>query len=311
MLKTCITFQNRSRVGRMSRMAWLLAAMIHLASPAAERTTAQDGAQEVRAEELNPTQSREFKLPPRLASAMKGSDVIQQIRDASREERETAIHREITAGNFPQFLRRFKPVPIRGTIKVDNQAREVATTIQVMPDYLAVGSDDDFVRMPMTPQTAQRIADRFGCILPTRKIVDAIDAHAELHLEPRPLTHNREAVATFLEHHEIIESQRDVKPLGLLITGIKKDIVLTPRVFERPNRLAIYGWRQLDGRPIQPLTTVHSNRYVDYSHGVRLVRDEITPDGRAMTISQLFADPGLCALVSDEGTITPPRYPLD
>ena len=242
---------------------------------------------------------------------MGGSDVVQQIRDASLEERETAIHREITAGNFPQFLRRFKSVPIRGTIKVVNQERDVATTIQVMPDYLAVGSDDDFVRMPMTPQTAQRIADRFGCILPTRKIVDAIDAHAELHLEPRPLTHKREAVATFLEHHEIIEQQRANRPLGVLIVGIKKDIVLSPRIFERPKRLAIYGWRQLDGRPIQPLTTVHSNRYVDYSHGVRLVRDEITLDGRTMTISKLLADPNLCGLVSDEGIMTPPRYPLD
>ena len=48
-----------------------------------------------------------------------------------------------------------------------------------MPDYLAVGSDDDFVRMPMTPQTAQQIADLFGCILPTRKMVDAIDAAAD------------------------------------------------------------------------------------------------------------------------------------
>ena len=51
-------------------------------------------------------------------------------------------------------------------------------TIEVMPDYLAVGSDDDFVRMPMRPQTAQQIADAFGCVLPTRKIVDAMDAAA-------------------------------------------------------------------------------------------------------------------------------------
>jgi hypothetical protein len=294
-------------------MAWLLAAMIHLMSPAAEWTSAQDAAQEVasRAEVANSTQSRDFKFPPRLASAMRGPDFIQRIRDASLDEREAAILHEILSGNFPQFLRRFKSVPIRGTIKVDNQEREVATTIDVMPDYLSIGSDDDFARMPMTPQTAQQIADHFGCILPTRKIVDAIDAHAELHLEPRPLTHKREAVATFLEHHEIIEQQRADGPLGVLIVGTKKDIVLSPRIFERAHRLAIYGWRQLDGRPIQPLTTVHFSHYVDYSHGVRLVRDEITLDGREMTISELLADPDLCALVSDEGTMTPPCYPLD
>ena len=180
-----------------------------------------------------------------------------------------------------------------------------------MPDYLAIGSDKDFVRMPMTPQTAQRIADRFGCVLPTRKMVHLIDQHAELHLAPQPLTREREAVDTFLEHHRIIEKQRAGKPLGVLVTGIKKDIVLTPRIFERPNRLAIYGWRQPDGQPIQPLTIAHSDRYVDYSHGVRLIRDTIVVDGKTERISQLLKDPARCTLVSDEGPMDPPRYPLD
>jgi hypothetical protein len=179
-----------------------------------------------------------------------------------------------------------------------------------MPDYLAVGSDADFVRMPMTPQTAQRIADGFGCVLPTRKIVDAIDQHAQLHLAPHPLTQEREAVATFRQHHEIIEKQRAGKPLGLLTTGIKKDIVLSPRIFERPDRLAIYGWRQLDGSPIQPLTIVHSNRYVDYSHGVRLIRNTIEVDGESLRITDLLRDPIRCGLVSDEGPMNRPKYPL-
>jgi hypothetical protein len=96
-----------------------------------------------------------------------------------------------------------------------------------------------------------------------------------------------------------------------LITGIKKDVVLSPRIFERPNRLAIYGWRQLDGRPIQPLTIVHSDRYVDYSHGVRLIRNAVQINGEMMTISELLADPERCALVSDEGPMSPPRYPAE
>jgi hypothetical protein len=180
-----------------------------------------------------------------------------------------------------------------------------------MPDYLAVGSDDDFVRMPMTPQTAQRVADAFDCVLPTRKIVDAIDAQAEVRLAPHPLTRDRESIATFLEHHQIIEKLRAGKSLGLLITGIKKDIVLSPRIFERPQRLAIYGWRQLDGKPIQPLTIVHWNRYVDYSHGARLVRNAIKIDGQQEKISNLLADPNRCHLVSDEGPMMPPEYPVD
>jgi hypothetical protein len=263
-----------------------------------------------------------LRLPARPASAIAGREFVKQMENLSLDEREAAILREITGGNFPDFLRNFKTVSIRG--RMQHAGEEVAVSIEVMPDYLAVGSDDDFVRMPMTPQTAQRIADAFGCILPTRKIVDAIDAHAGLHLEPQPLTQKREAVATFLEHHEIIEGQRrnpllatasseqpSPPPKGegvLLITGIKKDIVLSPRIFERPNRLAIYGWRQLDGRPIQPLTIVHSDRYVDYSHGVRLVRNVIKLEGKDAKIADLLREPERCGLVSDEGPMEPPRY---
>jgi hypothetical protein len=258
-----------------------------------------------------PATPERLRLPARPASAITGREFIKEIENLSLDDRESAIRREITRGNFPDFLRKRKTVSITGRMKEGGEEQEVAASIEVMPDYLAVGSDDDFVRMPMTPQTAQRIADEFGCILPTRKMVDAVDAQAELHLEPRPLTHEREAVATFLEHHEIIEGQRAGKPLGALLVGIKKDIVLSPRIFERPDRLAIYGWRQLDGRPIQPLTIVHSNRYVDYSHGVRLVLNSIEVDGRRYKVDELLADPNRCGLVSDEGPMSPPRYPLE
>ncbi len=291
----------------------IVAAALLLATFSGRVANADENAPELTsgAEATNSSKRHELKVPQRLASAVGGREFIREIRDLGLEQREAAIFREITSGNFPQFLCRLKSIPIRGGINAGNRELDIASSIEVMPDYLAVGSDEDFVRMPMTPQTAQRIADEFGCMLPTRKIVDAIDAHAELHLDPRPLTHEREAAATFLQHHGIIEDQRAGTALGMLVVGTKKDIVLSPRIFERPNRLAIYGWRQLDGRPIQPLTTVHSNRYVDYSHGVRLVRDAITLDDQTKKISDMLADPSLCALVSDEGVINPPRYPLD
>ena len=71
----------------------------------------------------------------------------------------------------------------------------------------------------------------------------------------------------------------------------------------------IYGWRQLNGQPIQPLTNVHVDWYVDYSHGVRLVRDEIEIDGRRLKIVDRLRDKERSAIVSDEGPINPPRYP--
>jgi hypothetical protein len=250
---------------------------------------------------------RQSQLPARPKGAVSGSQFIKSLQGLTIDEREAAILREITSGNLPNFLRDFKTVPITGT--TNGSAKVVAAAIDVMPDYLAVGSDSDFVRIPMTPQTAQQIAERFGCTLPTRKMVDAIDRVAEVRLAPHPMSIDREAITTFAEHNAIIEKQRGDKPLGLLVIGSKKDIVLTPRIFERPQRLAIYGWRQLNGQPIQPLTILHWNRYVDYSHGVRLVRDSLELDGVSVKIAELLIDPDRCGLVSDEGPMSPPGYP--
>lgn len=239
-------------------------------------------------------------IPSRPADAIGGKAFMAKLADLPREEREAAILAELTAGNVPKFLRQFKQVPI--------SAGNVQGTIEVTPDYLAVGSDDDFVRLPMTPQTAQALADKFACVLPTRKLVDAIDAAGEVRLAPQPLTEDRESIAAFLLSNEKIETQRKGQPLGPLTIGGKKDIVVSRKMYERPDRLVIYGWRQLNGQPIQPLTNVHVDWYVDYSHGVRLVRDEITIDGKPFKIADLLRDPERCTIVSDEGVVNPPRY---
>jgi hypothetical protein len=267
------------------------------------------------ASDYRPAVKRQSHLPPRQKDAIGGAEFMKRFAGKDLADRkhnylaewEAAVLKEISSGNFPDFLRNFKTVLIMGELK--KGAKEVSATLEVMPDYLAVGSDADFVRVPTTPQTAQQIADLFGCTLPTRKIVDAIDRVAEAKVAPHPMTKDREAIATFAEHNQIIETQRADKPLGQLLIGAKKDIVLTPRIFEKPQRLAIYGWRQLNGQPIQPLTIVHWNRYVDYSHGARLVNDTVELDGKSVKISDLLADPDRCGLVSDEGPMKPPRYP--
>src|SRR5207302_1408214 len=105
------------------------------------------------------------------------------------------------------------------------------------------------------------------------------------------------------------EEQRRGKALGLLMGGIKKDIVITNRLREKPARVAIYGWHQINGKAIQPLTIVHSESYMDYSHGVRLVKSEALLDGKRMRVEEVLKHPSLCALLSDEGVIDGVRYP--
>jgi hypothetical protein len=243
--------------------------------------------------------------PPRPADAPGGAAFMASIAALARADREEAIAAEICRGNIPDFLRTFQPVTM--TAK-DKAGREHTATIEVMPDYLAVGSDTDFVRVPMSPLTAQRIADAFGCALPTRKIVDDVYRASTIKLEPIPLTEAREAVETFVKHNGLIEQQRRGRELGIAVAGIKKDLVVTNRLGEKPNRVAVCGWHKLDGTPIQPLTIVHVNWYVDYSHGVRLMKRTVTVDGKPRDVRQVLHSADLCGLLSDEGPINFPSY---
>jgi hypothetical protein len=104
-------------------------------------------------------------------------------------------------------------------------------------------------------------------------MVDQIYAAARVKLEPIPMYAYRDSTPTFWQHHLIIEGQR--KGRKGLIAGIKKDIVQTEKLKAYPNndRVAIYGWHRLNGKPIQPLYLGHVWWYVDYSQGVRLVKD--------------------------------------
>ena len=97
-------------------------------------------------------------------------------------------------------------------------------------------------------------------------------------------------------------------PRGSLVAGIKKDVVVSNRLDEKPDRVAIYGWHTPDGKPIQPLTIVHRESYVDYSHGVRLMRRTVTIDGKPRDVRHVLYDADLCGLLSDEGPIRRASY---
>jgi hypothetical protein len=241
-------------------------------------------------------------IPPRPAGAPTGSAFAKQIESLAVADREAAILAEISRGNVPEFLRVFSSVRVEST--APDGARHTATYF-VSPDYLAVGSDEDFFRVPMTPGTARAVADALNCCLVTRKVVDDVYRAAEVKLSPRPMTDRRESVQTFFEHDRLVEQQRVAsgKPASALIAGIKKDVVVSNRLREKPDRVAIYGWHTAEGTPIQPLTIVHRAQYVDYSHGVRLLSRFVMVDGRRVDAADLLRDAALCGLLSDEGVM--------
>ena len=128
------------------------------------------------------------EIPARSLEDLTGSQFVRSVSSMTAPEREQAILTEISKGNLPEFLRKLVPVELR----CDSGAgKNLVATIFVTPDYLAIGSDSDFLRIPMNLHTAATIAERFGFVLPTRKMVDAIYLQSRYHLVPQRLVANR------------------------------------------------------------------------------------------------------------------------
>jgi hypothetical protein len=243
-------------------------------------------------------------IPARPGQALTGSQFVELIAKMGGQQREDAIRNEILKGNVPEFLRKLATVELRAQLASGKIAR---ATIFVMPDYLAIGSDENFLRIPMNLYTAEAVAGEFGFVLPTKKMVDAIYSQSKFHFVPQPLPAGPQMTSTdyYRTHNRMIDEQARAQgiPEGALVSGHKKDVVISNRLAANPGRIAIYGWHHPDGKPIQPLSTVHGATYADYSHGVRLVSEIILMDGKVQRLADVLQDPALSRVVSDEGPI--------
>jgi hypothetical protein len=243
-------------------------------------------------------------ISERAPTAPGGRAFAEQIRAIPDDERESRIEQQLLAGNIPTFLRRLVPIRMSAPLP-DGTAVDVV--VCAAPDYLAIGSDDDYLLMPLRLSTALSIASAYGFTLPTTRIVDAIYAQAPIHLVPQPLPASSEMRSTdySLRHNELVGLQRTSlgMPLGTLVAGDKKDLVLTNRLRTRLDRVAIYGWHTGNGKPIQSLSTVHGWRYADYSHGARLISAQVFVNGAPRSIFNIMQDDRLARALSNEGII--------
>jgi hypothetical protein len=249
-------------------------------------------------------QAPKLDLPARRADAPTGSAFAKSIENLPLEERESQIYKQVQEGNVPDFERQFVPVEVTDGVLHGH--------IYVAPDYLAVGTNEDYFFVPMTPYTAQKIADLVHCSLPTPKMVDDIYAAATVKLDPSPIppTPAMTSVPEFETHNQTVKDQRAAAkvPLGALTAGDKKDIVICAGLTQYTHNVAIYGWHLAVGKPIQPLYLKHLSSWADYSHGVRLVSRTIEVEGKPAKLDDVLADPASARLLSSEGVLTQPRY---
>lgn len=250
-----------------------------------------------------------LNLPDRPADAPGGNEIVAALRSLDLGDREETIYREVARGNVPEWLRRLRPVDIAGEV----DGRRLHVTFWVTPDYLAVGSDDDNLLMPLSARTAQRIADLAGGLLPTPTMVDAIWAAADVRVEPirfPPDEHMRSV--RYLERHDnLVKAQLMVygEEPGAFLAGHKVDVVITPSLAQHPGEVALYGWHRTNGRPIQSLYVGATDSLVTFSHGVRLVHRRVLVDGEPRDMMDVLGDPAVAPILSAGGVIAVAGYP--
>lgn len=169
----------------------------------------------------------------------------------------------------------------------------------VARDYVAIGNDSNWCRVPVGGPAAQAIADQFDALLPTAFMVDLIWKFGATKLSPQPFKDLTGMTSTkrFVEHNELIEGQRNGRQ-GLVV-GHKKDLVVSNRLELFPSAVCIYGWHQSNGQPIQPLSTAHRQWwYSDYSHGCRLVKRQMVLDGQTVDVERVLRDPQLAHVLT-------------
>jgi hypothetical protein len=255
-----------------------------------------------------------LNIPERKESAITGSEFVNQVSGLSIAEREKVVVREILTGNVPSFSRRLKPIRFIETVNEKSYELVFYTTC----DYIAIGSEQNYVYIPMTPSTAQYIADSIDCSLTTKKIVDFIYDKAEIKLAPQPIPPSdlMTTVPVFMQHTDSVKLQ--IVKIGFdrsdykIIAGHKKDIIISNKIYnsDKPTeRVVIYGWHLGENRPIQPVYNGHNGMYADYSHGVRLISKWAFVNGDSILVNDILKDSDLSGLLSSEGVIAKPYYP--
>lgn len=261
--------------------------------------------------------SQKLSIHKRPSGALNGSEFAKTISDStlSLADREKIIFKEVKSGNIPPFFRHLNE--IKDTVTIGNKS--YILQYFVLPDFIAIGSNEDYFYCPMRPQLAQKIADMLNCSLPTRKISDKIFEQAVVKLTPQPIPPSKAmiTVPVFEKHNLMVYEQRENSlqnfPLGSLVAGNKKDVVISNKIYtpDMKSRVVIYGWHKPDGRPIQPLYNGHTSDHVDYSHGIRLIQNKIWVNGKKSNLKTVLQSEELHPLLSDEGLIRKPYYKVE
>jgi len=239
--------------------------------------------------------------------------------------REQAIVRAVQEGNFVPFVWREVSVSAPGT--------GLTAHYSIPEDVLKLGELGDSVRVNVSHQTAQFLADQWGTLLQTPRVADAATSQADTFIDANRVTSGAlwdyKGAPTSTEYmvaHSVAIDQRS--PGGGSIGGPWKLWMNSTRL-ENPEELTLgkraalqYGfWSRSKLSPStggqHPLLFVwqtpgatHSITYTDYSEKLqpmarwaRVTGPGMAPGGTMMDVSEMAQDPNLWPLVNHDGPI--------
>lgn len=286
----------------------------------------------------------EPRFPARPSGAKGGAAFLQSIMSETHPSgadwgrREDKMVAELLSGNIPDFLRRWV------TITVSKDDTTPVVKVRVLPDYLCVGRDDDYRHLPLDQQSAQKVADAFGAILPTAKICHAVwrripwsstinaierDYWNQTPSRKVPRGRAQTSTAAYDEHSFAIQMKQSSMGLavGTTIVGHKKDVVISKA--QDRSRIAFHGFYS-GSNPYEPCFDKatgafkpNCNRelpqlahpegkghFADYSQGVRLVHPYMHIDGVKYLVADVLKDANLAKHISAEpGAFASVRVP--
>lgn len=230
------------------------------------------------------------------------------------DEREKYIFDQVLAGNFDA---EWVPLEYSDGIRT--------IKFNVMKDALKI----DGVRVNVSAELQQKLADVFNASLLTAHIADLMFVNAVHRIEPCPMAISS-TVASMVKHSQMVDTKVGFNIKGL-VASPGKHWILDKKLDWNTSKACNYGWhflgnnyKGIKGHPVaskinrfngsiisvvQPNACAHDMKHSDYSQICQLVSQTCWIDGVEYKLSNILQDPSKCDLATSGGPLFNVRQP--
>jgi hypothetical protein len=283
-------------------------------------------------------------IPARVGDPVTGRQFIDDLKKLGPAERQAHILKLLDDGQVPDFLRDLYKVELVDVPDADGNLHKVQYS--VMPDFVAIGTNDDYVLVPMNSEMAQHVLLSWDMAPPTAQMVDQIATRGpEVQFRAdtgtkafRPYD-SAEGLEKYYQRNEQVTG-RDYYDAWLDWTGTgpdssvvkhselgghpavghMKEFVMMPaetlkgasdldpaKGDTNPDTIGMYHRTiQNDNGPGKGVPLDHNEQYFDYSQGLRAVSPIVYVDGTPMHISDVLKHDKLHTVLSGDGKMQNP-----